>query len=42
MSNDQKRRGNERYENLPRKEPIVVARFKIRSDEAQEMWFGRN
>ncbi len=38
MSNDQKRRENERHENLPRKAPIVVARFKIRSDEAQEMW----
>ncbi len=38
MSNDQKRRKNERHENLPRKAPIVVARFKIRSDEAQEMW----
>ncbi len=38
MYNDQKRRGNERHENLPRKAPIVVARFKIRSDEAQEMW----
>ncbi len=37
MSNGQKRRGNKRYENLPRKEPIVMARFKIRSDEAQEM-----
>ncbi len=37
MSNDQKRRGNERYKNLARKEPIVMARFKIRSDEAQEM-----
>ncbi len=38
MSNDQKRRENERYENLPREEPIVMARFKVRSDEAQEMW----
>ncbi len=38
MSNGQKRRKNERYENLPRREPIVMARFKIRSDEAQEMW----
>ncbi len=37
MSNGQKRRGNKRYENLPRKEPIVMARFKIRSDEAQEI-----
>ncbi len=37
MYNGQKRRKNERYENLPRKEPIVMARFKIRSDEAQEM-----
>ncbi len=38
MSNGQKRRENERYENLPIKEPIFMARFKIRSDEAQEMW----
>ncbi len=38
MSNGQRRGGNKRYENLPRKEPIVMARFKIRSDEAQEMW----
>ncbi len=38
MSNDQKRRENERYENLARKEPIVRARFKVRSGEAQEMW----
>ena len=38
MSYGQKKGGNERHENLPRKEPIVVARFKIRSDEAQEMW----
>ncbi len=37
MSNDQKRRENERYENLARKEPIVMARFKVRSGEAQEM-----
>ncbi len=37
MSNGQKRRENERYENLPREEPIVMERFKIRSDEAQEM-----
>ncbi len=37
MYNDQKRRKNERHENLPRKEPIVMARFKIRSDEAQEI-----
>ncbi len=37
MSNGQKKRGNERHESLPRKEPIIVARFKIRSDEAQEM-----
>ncbi len=37
MSNDQRRRENKRYENLPSKEPIVLARFKIRSDEAQEM-----
>ncbi len=38
MSNGQKRRENERCENLPIKEPIFMARFKIRSDEAQEMW----
>jgi hypothetical protein len=38
MSNDQKRRENERYENLPRKEPIIMARFKVRSGETQEMW----
>ncbi len=38
MSNGQKRRGNERYENLAREDPIVMARFKIRSDQAQEMW----
>ncbi len=38
MSYGQKKGGNERHENLPRKAPIVVARFKIRSDEAQEMW----
>ncbi|MEE9604001.1 MAG: hypothetical protein V3V70_00390, partial [Candidatus Scalindua sp.] len=38
MSNDQKRRENERYENLAREDPIVMARFKIRSDQAQEMW----
>jgi Tfp pilus assembly protein PilZ len=38
MSNGQKGRENERYENLARKEPIVMARFKIRSDQAQEMW----
>ncbi len=37
MSNGQERRGNKRYKNLARKEPIVMARFKIRSDEAQEM-----
>ncbi len=38
MSNDQKRRENERYENLAREDPIVMARFKVRSDVAQEMW----
>ena len=38
MSNGQKGRKNERYENLARKEPIVMARFKVRSDVAQEMW----
>ncbi len=37
MSNDQKRRGNERYENIPREEPIVMARFKVRSGETQGM-----
>ncbi len=37
MSNGQKKGGNERYENLPRKAPIVVARFKIKSGKAQEM-----
>ncbi len=37
MSNDQKRRENERYENRPSKEPIILARFKIGSDEAQEI-----
>jgi hypothetical protein len=36
MYNGQERRKNEIYENLPRKESIVMARFKIRSDEAQE------
>ncbi len=40
MSNGQRRGGNKRYENLPRKEPIVKARFKIRSDEAQEIGSG--
>ncbi len=39
MSNDQKRRENERYENLARKEPIVMARFKVRSGETQVMWY---
>ena len=38
MSNDQKGRENERYENLAREDPIVMARFKVRSDVAQEMW----
>ncbi len=38
MFNNQERRENERYENLPRKEPIVMARFKVRSDQAQEIW----
>ncbi len=38
MYNGQERGKNERYKNLPRKGPIVMARFKIRSDEAQEMW----
>ena len=37
MSNDQKRRGNERYENIPREKPIVMARFKVRSGETQGM-----
>jgi hypothetical protein len=36
MSNGQERRKYKRYENLPIEEPIK-ARFKIRSDEAQEM-----
>ncbi len=38
MSKGQEKREYKRYESLPRKGPIVVARFKIRSDEAQEMW----
>ncbi len=37
MSNGQERRENERYENLLRKKPIVMARFKVRSGETQEM-----
>ncbi len=36
MSNGQERRKYKRYENLPIEEPSK-ARFKIRSDEAQEM-----
>ncbi len=36
MYNDQKRRKNERHENLARKVPIT-AKFQIRSDEAQEI-----
>ncbi len=39
MSNGQERRENERYENLLRKKPIVMARFKVRSDEAQEIGY---
>ena len=38
MFNDQKGRENERYENVPIEEPIVMARFKISSEEAQEIW----
>ncbi len=37
MYNGQERRENERYKNLARKEPIVMARFKVRSGETQEM-----
>jgi hypothetical protein len=39
MYNGQERRRNEIYENLPRKESIVMARFKVRSDEAQEIGY---
>ncbi len=37
MYNGQERRENERYENLARKEPIIMARFYVRSGETQEM-----
>ncbi len=37
MPNGQKRRGNERYENLARKEPIVMARLKVIQCETQEI-----
>ncbi len=37
MYKGQERRENERYENLARKEPIIMARFYVRSGETQEM-----